>query len=93
MKFLIGMFLMVLASNTYAACVADVDKACKDEAECKAVVGGGSKAVVFANGKCSLATERTDLPDCKFVYDGKGTPAGTEGGAAADAKGGDGKVK
>ncbi len=86
MKLLMAMILLVGAMNTYAACVADVKGACKDEAECKAEVGKG-KEVVFSTDKiCSVKTEASSLPDCKFVYDGKGGEQTGEASGSKDGK-------
>lgn len=89
MKLLMATILLMGAMNSFAGtCVADVKGACKDEAECKSEVGKG-KEVVFSSDKiCSIKTEASSLPDCKFVYDGKGgeQPVGADGKPAAGAK-------
>ena len=90
MKLLMATILLMGAMNSFAGtCVADVKGACKDEAECKSEVVKG-KEVVFSSDKiCSIKTEASSLPDCKFVYDGKGgeQPAGSDTKTEAGSSG------
>ena len=93
MKLLMATILLMGAVNSFAGtCVADVKGACKDEAECKAEVGKGKEVVFSADKICSIKTEASSLPDCKFVYDGKGEqPTGSDTttktpGSATEAK-------
>lgn len=83
MKLLMATILLMGAMNSFAGtCVADVKGACKDEAECKAEVGKGKEIIFSADTKiCSIKTEASSLPDCKFVYDANGekAPVGTDG--------------
>lgn len=93
MKLVIGMMMLVIASNTFAACEANTAKACKDEAECKAVVGASGKSVNYKDGICSVATEQSGLPDCTAVNGETGAKGSVPGSSSAGKDGTSGTGK